>query len=304
MAAMDDPPPLTPWVLAAAVAAVSLAAIFVRLADAPGIVVAAYRMVLAALVIVPLTLRGLRRTPLTRASLVPTILAGCFLAAHFATFITSLSYTTVAASVTLVTTVPLWVGLFGWWFLGRVPTLATLLGLIVAIAGGAIIAFGDMGSDTAAAPLLGDLLALVGAVTVAAYLMLGRAAQRAGLNLQAYVGMAYGVAALVLAPLPALFDMSYVAYTPETFLWIALLALVPQLIGHTGVNFAMKHMDPTLVSTTLLLEPVGAALLALAIFGEIPGPLTLVGAAALLIGVGITVRAGGSIVPAKEKLQT
>ena len=289
---MVPTPARTWWILAAAVAAVSLAPIFVRLADAPGVVVAAYRMAIAALVIVPLTLRGLRRTRLTRATAIPTVWAGALLAVHFATWITSLSFTTVAASVTLVATVPLWMALFSWWFLGRAPSLTTLIGVLVAIAGGATIAFGDAGAGTASRPLLGDALALVGAISVTGYLMLGRTAQRAGLGLNAYTGLAYAVAAVLLLPLPAIFGMPYVAYTPETFLWVLALALVPQLIGHTGINHAMKHLDPTMVSTTLLLEPVGAAVLALVLFGEVPSWLTIGGAALLLVGLVLTVRAG------------
>ena len=290
MAPMAEPPAHTIWVLVAALAAVSLAPVFVRLADAPGVVVAAYRMAIAAGVVVPLTLRGLRRTPLTRRMVLPTVAAGGLLAVHFATWITSLSYTTVAASVTLVATVPLWMALFGWLFLGLAPSLATLLGVLIAVAGGATIAFGDAGADTASAPLLGDALALIGAVSVTGYLMLGRIVQRAGLALNAYAGVAYAVAAVLLLPLPALLGMPYGGYPFETWGWIALLAFVPQLIGHTGINFVMKHLDPTLVSTSLLLEPVGAALLALVLFGEVPSILTVIGACVLLIGLGFTVR--------------
>lgn len=291
MAAMDPKPSTTLWVLVAAIAAVSLAPIFVRLADAPGVVVAAYRMAIASLVVIPLTVRGLRRTRLDRRTAISTVFAGALLAIHFATWITSLSFTTVVASVTLVTTVPIWMALFSWWFLGQAPSLTTLIGVLVAVAGGATIAFGDAGAGTASRPLLGNALALIGAISVTGYLMLGRTAQRAGLGLNAYAGAAYGVAALLLLPLPALLGMSYVAYPAETFVWMALLALVPQLIGHTGINFAMKHLDPTLVSTTLLMEPVGAAVLALTLFGEVPSILTVAGAALLLVGLVLTVRA-------------
>lgn len=298
---MVPTPVRTPWILAAAIVAVSLAPIFVRLADAPGVVVAAYRMAIAALIIVPLTLRGLRRTRLTRATAVPTLWAGVLLAVHFATWITSLSFTTVAASVTLVATVPLWMALFSWWFLGRAPSLGTLIGVLVAIAGGATIAFGDAGAATASRPLLGDALALIGAISVTGYLMLGRTAQRAGLGLNAYTGLAYAVAALLLLPLPFMLGMPYLAYTPETFLWIAALALIPQLVGHTGINFAMKHLDPTMVSTTLLLEPVGAAVLALVLFGEVPSWLTIAGAGILLLGLVLTVRTGSFGRPARPR---
>jgi drug/metabolite transporter (DMT)-like permease len=286
-------------VLAIAIVAVSLAAIFIRFADAPGVVVALWRMAIAALVLGPFTVRALRRSPLRAETLWPTLLAGGLLGLHFATWITSLSYTTVAASVTLVATIPLWVALFSWLFLGRAPTLTVLFGVLVAVAGGAVIAFGDLAGATATTatprPLLGNALALVGAIAAAGYLLLGRTAQARGLDLQAYVGVAYAVAAIVLVPWPLVFGVSYLGYALETFVWIALLALVPQLIGHTGINYAMKHLDPTRVATATLLEPVGAGVLAVALFGEVPGPLTLVGAAIVLLGVLMTTRGPGIV---------
>lgn len=275
-------------VLTAAIAAVSLAAIFIRLADAPGVVVALFRMVFASAVMAPVTARGLRRTPLRGRSLGLTIVAGALLGLHFAAWITSLSLTSVAASVTLVTTAPLWVSLFAWLFTGRAPSFSVMIGVVLAVGGAAIIGFGDLGGGTS--PLVGDGLALLGAASAAGYLLLGRGVQRSGVGLDAYAGMAYAVAACVLAPLPAVFGLSYVGYGAASFGWILLLALVPQLIGHNGINYAMRHLDPTLVATTILLEPVGASVLAFLIFGEVPSPLTLVGAAVLLSGVVFTVR--------------
>jgi drug/metabolite transporter (DMT)-like permease len=283
-------------ILGVALLAISVAAVFIRLADAPGVVVAAWRMVIATVVLLPITVRALRRTPLHRGNLAPTLGAGVLLGVHFATWISSLSFTTVAASVSLVATTPLWVALMSWAFLRRAPTLTVLLGVLVAVAGGAIIAFGDLlGNAPAAsapAPLLGDALALVGAIAIAGYLLLGRTAQRRGLGIEAYAGVAYALAALVLLPLPAIAGLSYLDYPTATFGWIVALALVPQLIGHTGINFAMRHLDPTRVATATLLEPVGAALLALALFAEVPTLATALGAAILLIGVLITVRTG------------
>jgi drug/metabolite transporter (DMT)-like permease len=286
-------------VLSAGILAVSLSAIFIRLADAPGVVVALYRMLLASLLLAPLSARALRTTPLNAQTFRYAGLAGVFLGLHFATWITSLSYTTVAASTTLVATTPIWVALFAWIFLKLPPPLTVLLGVLLAVLGAALIGFGDLSSDASRAPLIGYTLALAGAVSAAAYLLLGRSAQRQGLGLQAYIGVAYGVAAAVLLPLPLLFGLSYTAYSVTTFGWILGLALVPQLIGHTAYNYAMKHLDPTLVATAILLEPVGASLLALAIFGEVPTWLTLIGALILLSGVAITTRNSRVVTPSR-----
>lgn len=297
MAPVTEVPPRSrvAAVLATAVVAVSLAAIFIRLAQAPGVVVAFERMVLASLLMLPWTLRGLRRTPLRGAPLRATVLAGVLLGVHFACWISSLSFTTVAASVSLVSTTPLWVALLAWLFLGRAPSFSVLLGVVAAVGGAAIIGFGDLAGGSA--PLLGDGLALLGAASAAGYLLLGRHVQRTGVGLDAYAGVAYFAAAVVLAPLPALLGHPYLAYPLPTLGWIVLLALVPQLVGHTGINYAAKHLDPTVVATATLLEPVGSSLLALLLFREVPSLLTVVGAVVLLSGVLFTVRSAGGSAP-------
>lgn len=284
----DTVPALVTVVLPLGVLAVSTAAIFIRLADAPGVVVALYRMLIASVLLLPWTLRALARTPLTFHNAPYTILAGLCLAAHFATWISSLSYTSVTASAALVNTNPLWVALFSWLFLGLAPPLTVLIGAVLAVLGGALISFD--GAGVGSQPALGNALAIAGAVAVSAYLLLGRAAQRRGLSVQAYAGSAYAVAALALLPLPLVFDVPYAPYPVATWGWLLLLALVPQMIGHTSFNYAMNHVEPTLVATVILLEPIGAAIMALIIFAEIPSALTAIGAGVLLIGVVLTVR--------------
>jgi drug/metabolite transporter (DMT)-like permease len=282
-------------VLASAVVAMSLSAIFIRQADAPGLVIALWRLLLASLLLLPFTIRALKRSKLTRGALGYTVLAGLMLAGHFATWITSLEYTSVAASVSFVTTNPLWVALFTWLFLGQRPALTVIFGVLLAVAGGSLIGFD---SSTGSASALGNGLAVAGAIFASAYLLLGRAAQRRGMTVTAYAGSAYLVAAVALLPLPALAGQSYTAYGLPTFGWIVLLAVVPQLIGHTGINYALRFLSPTLVASIMLLEPVGASLLALLIFGELPGILTLSGAAVLLGGVLLTNRFSQRIPPA------
>ena len=275
-------------VLGAAVLAISLAAIFTRLAEAPGGVIALWRMAFATALVAPTGIRSLRRQPPTRSAWLAALAAGALLAVHFATWLTSLQYTTVAASVTFVTTAPIWVALLAWFFAGVRPTRGVAAGLLLAVAGGVMIGFGDLQGGSA--PLLGDALALIGAITVAGYLLLGRRAQRAGLSISGYVAIAYATAAVVLLPLPWLLGAPYLAWPPATWLWIVAMAAVPQLIGHTGLNWANRHLDPTVVATVTLLEPIGAGLLAWLLFTEIPGTLTLYGAPVLLIGVGLVVR--------------
>jgi len=187
---MNRPRPgLVAIVLVMGVAAVSAAAIFIRFAFAsageatPGLalLLAAVRLGLAALFLAP-TWPGLVRARPQPGAFTLAVLAGVFLAAHFGTWVTSLAYTSVAASVTIVTTNPIWVALFGWLWLGEGVSRLTLAGILVATAGGVLIGLGDAsGGSAGPAPLLGDALALVGAWTVSGYFLLGREAQRRGL---------------------------------------------------------------------------------------------------------------------------
>src|SRR5690606_28959681 len=182
----------------------------------------------------------------------------------------------------LVATTPLWVALIAWLVMGIAPTLGVMIGVVLAVAGAAVIGFTDLTGGSR--PLLGDGLALLAGIAAAGYFLIGRSVMRSGVSVGAYVGSAYGVAALFLLPLPLLFGIPYFDYPIATFLWVALLALVPQLIGHTGLNFVAKHLSPTLVATVTLAEPIGSGLLALMFFGEMPSSNTLLGALLLLLG--------------------
>ncbi|HEX7001637.1 MAG TPA: DMT family transporter [Trueperaceae bacterium] len=277
-------------VLAAALVAVSFAAVFIRLANAPAPVVALYRLAIASLILAPSTLRALRRTPLKGRAAWLTALSGLALAIHFATWISSLSFTTIAASVTLATTTPLWTALFAWLVLGAAPTLSVLLGMTVAVAGAAVIGFGDLVGGTN--PVLGDLLALAAAACAAVYFLIGREVMRGGVSLPAYVGAVYGWAALWLLPLPLIAGVPYLGYSWEALGWIALLALVPQVVGHTGLNYTARHLGATVTATAVLAEPIGSGVLAALVFGEVPPPMTLVGAVLVLGGVTLVVRTG------------
>ena len=126
----------------------------------------------------------------------------------------------------------------------------------------------------------------MGAVAVSAYFLLGRQVQLSGVPITLYSGLVYAVAALFLVPLPLLTGVGYSAPL-EAYLWIGLLALVPQVLGHTSFNWAVKYVNPTLVTVLILLEPIGASLAAILLFKEIPGPGVLIGALVLLLGVGV-----------------
>lgn len=280
-------------VLLIGVAAVSTASLFIRLAQADGmssLVIASWRLGLAALLLTPLVLTryraDLRR--LAREEIGLALLAGVLLGIHFATWITSLEYTSVIGSVVLVSTNPLFVALAAPFLLRERLGRLTLLGIFLAIIGGVLVsASGDTGSAPIRnAPLLGDVLALSGAVAVAGVFIIGRRL-RAKLAVVPYIWLIYGTAAVVLLAASVLTGQTTLGFAPTTYLWVILLALVPQLIGHTSYNYALGFLSAAYVSLTVLGEPVGSTLLAVLLLGERPQPLQLVGGlfilAALLV---------------------
>ncbi|MEO0408363.1 MAG: DMT family transporter [Cyanobacteria bacterium P01_A01_bin.135] len=280
-------------ILGLGVLCVSTSAVFIRLALAASetqglgfsLVVAAVRLTLASLLLLPVTLRAGRRPPCSRGTLLRSAVAGGLLAIHFAAWITSLSYTSITASTTLVTTNPVWVALIAWVWLGDRPSRSVILGIVVTLIGGAVIGW-DQGT-VGQAPLLGNSLALVGAWTFSLYFLLGQQVQQRGLSVGQHSAIAYTTAALVLLPLPLLVGVTYSGYPASVYGWIAMMALVPQLLGHTSLNWAVRHVSPTLVTLVILLEPVGASLLGYLAFGEVPGLRVVLGAGVVLAGVAI-----------------
>jgi drug/metabolite transporter (DMT)-like permease len=282
-------------VMVAGILSVSTAAIFIRLsfqaAALQGVgfslVLAASRLTLASLLLVP-AWRNFRAPSGQPQTLYYSIAAGVFLALHFASWITSLSYTSIAASATLVTTNPVWVGLLSWlWFKEKLSRI-TIGGIAITLMGGALVAVG--GSSTASAgsnPWLGNFLALIGAWAVSLYFLLGREAQRRGLSIGSHIVLTYSTAAVILLPLPLLFGTGYTGYPGQVYIWILLMALFPQLIGHTSFNWAVRWISPTLVTLTILAEPVGSSILGSLVFQENPGMAVILGAAVLLTGVTI-----------------
>ena len=285
-------------VLAIGVAAVSVAAIFIRLGfsaagqSGPGVslLLAAMRLGVAALLVGPAWRGLLRNKKQLQSSLVFAVGAGMFLALHFAFWVTSLSYTSIAASVSLVTTSPVWITLLAWLLWKERPKRLTWLGISLALLGALIIGASSEGSHSGArAPLLGNLLALAGAWAVSLYFLLGREAQRRGMSVGQYVAVAYGAAAVVLFPLPLIFHTSYGGWPLAVYGYAAAMALIPQLVGHTSLNWSMRWISPTLVTLAVLFEPVGSSFLGYLVFGEIPGIGVIWGGLVLLAGVAVAV---------------
>jgi drug/metabolite transporter (DMT)-like permease len=283
--------PYLPLLLA--VAFVSCGSVFVRLAEAPALAVAFYRIALASALLAPFAWRAAREdwTRLSRRHVWVMIGSGIALGLHFATWIASLSFTSVAASVLLVNTTPLFTTALAALFLRERPPRAVLAAIGVALAGAVLIAYGDW--TTGPRPLAGDLLALAGAVALSVYHVIGRGLRDA-LRLRAYVLGVWSTAALALAALAAAGGTSLGGYTVRTWLAFLALAVVPTLGGHGLVNRSLRVLPAPTVGLFLLGEPVGATLLAWLVLNEVPGPFTLVGGAVVLAALGLALRAGHS----------
>ncbi len=275
---------LATGIIGGGILAVSSASVLIRLASAPPLAVGSWRLGLASLLLTPLAAPMLRREwpRLTRRDGLRIALAGLALAVHFASWITSLSYTTVASSVILVSTNPIFVGLAAPRLLGEKVGRRTAWAIALVLAGCVIVGYGDI--DLSPRALLGDLLALVGALGASAYILLGREVRRK-LSTWAYVWPCYGIAALALIAFTLLVGQPLWGYPWPTLGIFALLAIGPQILGHSAFNWALGHLSAVFVTLTILGEPVGASLLALIILREVPPPAVWLGGALILGGI-------------------
>jgi drug/metabolite transporter (DMT)-like permease len=289
-----------PFALLTAILAVSTSAIFIRFAqaDAPSLAIAALRLSCAALLLTPIAWPRHRAElmQLTRKELMLGVVSGIFLAAHFGTWISSLEYTTVASSVVFVSTGPLWVAILAPLLLNERLRGAAVLGLIVAILGGVLIGLSDacswngglqcpqFGQLMEGRAMWGNFLALIGAWTVSGYLIIGRKL-RAKMSLIPYIFLVYGMCAIALTITMFLAGQSPFGYPARAYGWIFLLALFPQLIGHSTYNWVLRYIPATLVAVVTLVEPIGSAALAYFILRESPSAGVLLGGALILIGI-------------------
>ncbi|MFA9517997.1 DMT family transporter [Halopenitus sp. H-Gu1] len=289
-----DDPVISPAIgLAVAILAISTGAILVRLSTAPSSVAALYRVTFTTIPLVPILFiryrDHLRR--ITRRDLGFAVVSGVALAIHFASWFESLEWTSVAASVTLVQAQPVFVAIGAWLLLRETVTRSMAAGIAVAVLGVVGMSVGDLltGGLVGAAPLYGNALALVGAVMAAVYVLAGRSL-RQRVALIPYVVIVYGVCAITLFVFVLVQGLPLLEY-PAREWWIFIgLAVGPGLFGHTVINWALAHVDSSLVSVSLLGEPVGATLLALAIFIEVPTPATVVSGTIVLAGIYLTAR--------------
>ncbi|MFC2033702.1 DMT family transporter [Chloroflexota bacterium] len=276
-------------VLAIGVVSVSTAAVFIRLADAPSLVIAAYRLCLASLIIVPVAWARssdeLRR--LSRQNILLAMLSGAFLALHFALWIASLSYTSVATSVVLVTANPIFVALASYFLFHERLGKQAILGIAISLIGSVVIGYGNW--RIGPSPLFGGILALLGALAMASYLLIGRSLRRS-IGLLGYIALVYSSAAIFLLIATVALGYPLVGYSTTTYVMLALLAVVPQLIGHSSLNWSLRFVPVTFITIAVLGEPVGATALAFLILNEAPTLSEIGGGILILAGIFIAFR--------------
>jgi drug/metabolite transporter (DMT)-like permease len=239
--------------LSVGIVSVSTAAIFIKLCDAPSLMIATYRLAIASLILTPFAIHQRRYKRIRKEDWPSLTLSGGFLCIHFATWIASLRYTSVASSVVLVATMPVFCGLISHFLLKERISKPLVWGIGLAITGTIIVCFQDLTRSTAS--LYGDILALLGAVFGAGYLIIGRRVRKEA-DLLSYIFPVYGVSALLLVLLSLVFRVSFTGYTAETYLLFLLLAVVPQLIGHSSFNWALRYLSASPVALVILGEPV------------------------------------------------
>lgn len=278
--AAPAPPSRRVWVLLSlGVIVASFSAILVRYAeDAEPLAIAFWRCAAGAVLIAPFAIRGLTR--MDARSFKVCLLSGGFLAFHFATWLTSLELTTVASSVLLVSTTPVFVALASRPVFKERLTGYGWFGILLALAGTALVSGTDLGESS----IEGDLLAICGAIGAAGYVMAGREA-RLKIGVLEYAVVTYGVAAALLLPFCVLGDTPLSGYNAQTWWALAAVIVGPQVLGHTVINQVLSDIDATTVSVTIMAEPIIATVAAWILFSEVPSWPIYPGGLAILIGI-------------------
>ena len=283
---MGETPRLSPnLALLISILAVSTASILIRWTDAPPLSIASYRMIISVVMLAPFFIRNNGFEKLAKQGRKEVLILfsiGLVLAIHFASWITSLSMTTVASSVIFVHIDPIFVSIVSHFFLEDRLNRQTVIGIITSFIGISIIAMGDAGSG--AHNLMGDLLALIGGIMLGLYILGGRI-YRKNLDLTTYVTPVYASAAVILVAMSLFTGTPLTGFPVFTYGFFFLIALVPMIFGHTLYNWALRYVSAPVVSLSLLGEPVGASLLAYLLLNEIPNRFTVIGGVITLIGI-------------------
>ena len=275
---------------------VSLASIFIKLiADVPSIVITAYRLSISSVILISYSF--LKNKPLmlnSKKDMAAAALGGLFLSAHFIFWIASIKYTSIPSSVTLVSTSPIFVGLFSYLILREKQNTAIVISIIMSIAGSIILTCSDGGliiRSLNQKALMGDVFALLGAIAVSGYFIIGSYLRRS-MDIIHYITLVYGFAALFSLCFSFAFNERMFGYKTSSYIFMVLLAVVPQLIGHTSFNWALKYAKTSVVSIATLGEPIGATILAYIIFRQGVNLIQGIGMTIILTSIFVAARKG------------
>ena len=272
-------------VLLVSILAVSSASILIRMSSAPPLAIAAYRMAISSVILFPYFTynRGFHHVKkIGLKGLLSLVAIGLVLAVHFASWITSLSMTSVASSVIFVHIDPIFVALASHFFLKERVDRITVVGIFIAIVGASIIALGDAGIGEV--NILGDVLALIGGVMLALYILGGRLLRKS-LDLTSYVVPVYLTSAIVLITGAWMMNIPLNGYSLFDYRLFIAIAIIPMIFGHTLYNWSLKYLEAPVVSISLLGEPLGASILAAVLLNEIPNQNVFLGGALTLAGI-------------------
>lgn len=266
------------------VISVALSAIFVKLVSAEAGVTAFYRMFFSVLFMLPIFLLKYRKeiTVLKKRDWIFSTLAGVFLAFHFIFWFESLNYTSVASSTVLVTLQPIFAFAGTYFFFKEKLSFKTIMSAVIAITGSVIISFGDF--QLGGTAFFGDILALIGCALITAYLLFGQDV-RQRLSLITYTFVVYSISTITLFFYVLIKGESFGPHSQSDWMWFVLLALIPNLLGHTLFNWAIRWVSTNAISIAILFEPVGASILAYYIFHESLSIAQIIGGIVVLLGI-------------------
>ncbi len=280
-----EKPSIHPYIpIIVGVFSVALSAIFVKMTSADSGVTAFYRMLFSIIIMSPVfflkythEIKKLSKRDWTFASI-----AGVFLAFHFILWFESLNYTSVASSTVLVTLQPLFAFAGTYFFFKEKLSVKTLLSGAIAILGSVLIGYGDF--KVSGSALFGDILALIACALITAYLLFGQDVRKR-LSLVTYTFVVYGISTITLFFYIVFKGESFGPYPASEWMWFLLLALIPNLLGHTLFNWALKWVSTNVISIAILFEPIGAAILAYFILGEYLTASQIIGGSVVLAGI-------------------
>ena len=280
-----DKPKIHPYIpIIIGVISVALSAIFVKLATADAGVIAFYRMLFTVILMLPLFLLKYRKEVflLTKKDWIFSTIAGVFLAFHFILWFESLNYTSVASSTVLVTLQPIFAFAGTYFFFKEKLSFKTILSAAIAIAGSVIISWSDF--QLSGTAFFGDMLALAACALITAYLLFGQEVRKR-LSLITYTFLLYSISTITLFFYVLIKGESFGPYSSSNWIWFFLLALIPNLLGHSLFNWAVKWVSTNVISIAILFEPVGASILAFYILHEKLSAAQITGGIVVIAGI-------------------